>query len=133
MKNIKIKKLEVVFNRKGSILKILDYKKIKNIKEIYCSSLKFNKIKAWKLHKKMTCNLVVLFGKIQLVVYSNNGKFSKFTITGKSNLMISIPPDVWFGMKGLSKIDSVVMNLSSLMHKKNEMINKKKSFLKYKW
>ena len=80
MKNIKIKKLEVVFNRKGSILKILDYKKIKNIKEIYCSSLKFNKIKAWKLHKKMTCNLVVLFGKIQLVVYSNNGKFSKFTI-----------------------------------------------------
>jgi len=133
MKNIKIKKLEVVFNRKGSILKILDYKKIKNIKEIYCSSLKFNKIKAWKLHKKMTCNLVVLFGKIQLVVYSNNRKFSKFTITGKSNLMISIPPDVWFGMKGLSKIDSVVMNLSSLMHKKNEMINKKKSFLKYKW
>ena len=133
MKNIKIKKLEVVFNRKGSILKILDHKKIKNIKEVYCSSLKFNKIKAWKQHKKMTCNLVVLFGKIQLVVYSNDEKFSKFIITGKSNLMISIPPDIWFGMKGLSKIDSVVMNSSSLMHKKNEMINKKQSFLKYNW
>lgn len=133
MKSIKIKKLKVIYNRKGSILKILDYKKMKNIKEIYCSSLKFNKIKAWKLHKKMTCNLVVIFGKIELVVCSDDKKFNKFIISSKSNLMISISPNIWFGMKGLSKTDSVIMNLSNLMHKKKEMINKEQSFLNYNW
>ena len=32
--------------------------------EVYFSSVKIDSIKAWKLHKKMTCNLLVLSGAV---------------------------------------------------------------------
>ena len=63
-----IDRLEVIKKKEGDINLFLK-KKIhtKKIKEIYFTKIKFNKVKAWKKHTKMTSTIVVTSGKVLFV------------------------------------------------------------------
>ena len=51
--------------------------------EIYFSYILKNKIKAWKIHKKMTLNLTCIKGKIKIVLYINPQKMKFLLIALK--------------------------------------------------
>ena len=72
LKKIKILNQKKVFDNKGSIIKVISSKIEKNINEVYFSCIKQGKIKAWKKHTKMTCNLSVPIGKLKLVIANFN-------------------------------------------------------------
>ena len=58
-----------------------------NFGEAYFSKIGYNKIKAWKRHKKMTLNLVVPYGKIEFVFIENINSscfFYMLTVTARS-------------------------------------------------
>ena len=40
--------------------------------EAYFSNIKFSKIKAWKRHMSMTCNLIVPYGKVRFIFYDED-------------------------------------------------------------
>ena len=73
MEGIQIKDLPVISNKKGDILK--GFMKSTNlsidVKEVYFSEIHPNEIKAWKMHKIMTCNLIVVHGEIKIVIQKN--------------------------------------------------------------
>ena len=46
--------------------------------EAYFSTIKKNKIKAWKRHYKMTMNLIVPIGKVQFIFYNEDRKSTSF-------------------------------------------------------
>ena len=76
-KNIYFKKLKKFNNPKGNVLmcykeKILD-QKIK-IKEIYFTEIKYNKVKGWIKHNKISCNLIVPIGKVKFLFLSKKNK-----------------------------------------------------------
>ena len=120
----------------GDIMRILKNKEVKNwnFAEAYFSKIKYNKIKAWKYHLKMSLNLVVPMGRVKFVFYFNKTKnFKVIELGEKKYSRISIPPRIWFGFKGLSKKYSLILSLTNLEHNPNEVLRCKKNEIKFNW
>ena len=101
-------------------------------KEAYFSTIKKNKIKAWKRHLLMTMNLIIPVGKVQFNFYDNNKNLLKKTIVGEDNYCrITVPPMIWFGFKGLSSHTSYILNISDEIHNPSEVEREPLSFLNF--
>lgn len=131
---IKIEKYNVVKNINGIILKILNNKQsnLKFYKDAYFSFVKFNKIKGWKKHTRMTMTLVVPVGKVKFVFYDEN-KFRSIIIGDNRFYKIIVPPNIWFAFKGISKSKNVIFNLANVKHNDKEVVRKKNNEIKYNW
>lgn len=104
----------------------------KGFKEAYFSKIKPNKIKAWKMHLRMTMNLIVPIGKVQFNFYDRNKNILLNTVIGEENYhRITVPPMIWLGFKGLSSETSFILNISDELHDPNEFDRKPLSFLKF--
>ena len=71
MENVLISSLRKIPTQGGDIYHAL--KKSDNnfngFGEAYFSNIDFDNIKAWKRHLKMTCNLIVPYGKVRFVFF----------------------------------------------------------------
>jgi len=133
---IKIVKLKKLKNINGNILSFLKKgdSNFKKFGEVYFSWIHSNKVKAWKLHKKMTINLTVPYGDVKFVFFfKKSNKFRTINIGEKNCKMISVPPGVWFGFKGISKHSSLIVNLADLPHDKKEILRQKKNDIRFNW
>jgi len=136
LNTIKVKSLRIIKLPEGNIMHILKKTELKKwtLEEAYFSKIKFNMIKAWKLHQKMTLNLTVPLGKVKFVFYSQiNGRFRIIEIGEKNYVRLTIPPRIWFGFKGLGKPESIILNLANFKHSKKEILRKKKDKIKFNW
>ena len=103
--------------------------------EVYFSFIKLGAIKAWKLHEEMTLNLVVPVGNVKFVFCSPDEKsvFRVDEIGQKNYIRLTVPPGIWFGFKGLSVTDSLVVNIANIPHNDAEVERKEINYLRYKW
>ena len=107
--------------------------------EAYFSSVKKNKIKAWKRHKKMTLNIVVPFGSIAFVVYddrklsSTENLFIFYVLSRKNYKRITIPPMLWLGFMGLGDDENCLLNVASIPHDPEESDRKHIDEIPYEW
>ena len=123
--NFKLNSLKIIKNNKGNLKKIINFnsKYFYGFEELYISSIKYDEIKAWKIHSKMTCNLIVIRGKVKFVFAIKKGSkyfFKAFTLSEKKNEILTIYPNTIFGFQGKSNENSQIMNFSNLMHNKKE-------------
>ena len=134
LKKIKVYKPKVVKLPEGDILRVLKNNEIKkwNFAEAYFSKIKFGKVKAWKCHSKMTINVVVPKGKVRFVFYSNKN-FRSILIGEKYYLRLTIPPKIWFGFKGMSKPESIILSLTNIEHTAKEVLRIKKNKIRFNW
>ena len=58
----------------------------KEFEEFYFSKINYKRIKAWKMHTKITLNLVVPFGNVEFAIRNDEGNFQTITI-GESEIM----------------------------------------------
>lgn len=130
---IKFQKINIIKNNKGNLYKILNNKKkLDNINEIYCSTIKPKKIKAWRLHKKITNKFVLLRGKVILIAHKNN-KYQKILISKKKFGFFIIKPNTWYGFKCISNEESLILNLINKKFKENEILREEKSKFNFIW
>jgi len=102
--------------------------------EAYFSNINFRKIKAWKRHLKMTCNLIVPQGKVKFVFYDEeNDKKSILEIGEDNYCRITIFPKIWFGFEGLHNPSSLILNISNIPHSPEEIERKKIDSGKFNW
>ena len=127
LNKIKVKNGDVFHGIKNSDLGF------KNFGELYFSYIDFNAIKAWKMHKKMTMNLIMPVGNSLFVFMDQSGNFRKEKIGVNNYVRITVPPNIWFGFKGLSKSLNLLINLSDIIHSKKEVMNKKIIEIDYHW
>ena len=105
-----------------------------NFNEAYFSKIKFNKIKAWKFHLKMTLNLTVPYGKVKFVFYSvRDDQFRVIKLGEGYYARLTVPPKIWFGFKGISRHESIILNLSNVKHDSKEILRCKQSDIKFSW
>ena len=133
---IKIKKLQEIDVIGGNVIKGIKSNDLNfnGFGELYFSLIEKNFIKAWKKHNKMTMNLVVLKGIVKFV-FSIDGK-SEFReeIIDQNNLsIITIPPKIWFGFKGMSSNTNMLMNFSNIEHDPDEVDRLEKNLFNYDW
>ena len=105
--------------------------------EVYFSFVKKNIIKGWKLHTKMTMNVVVPLGEIRFNFIDNREDSETFgnefiiNLSDKVNTRITIPSNLWFAFKGL-RDQNMLVNIASIKHDPNEVISKKLNSVAFK-
>ena len=102
--------------------------------EAYFSFIKKGKIKGWKMHTKMTMNLVVPVGQVGFVFYNEQtSSFKVFKIGENNYKRLTVPPNIWFGFKGIGLYSNLVVNLSNIIHDPKESKKSELSKLIFDW
>ena len=136
MKNIKVSKINKIELQEGDLYKFIDNKN-KNFNEfgeVYFSSIKPKSVKAWKLHKKMTLNIVVPVGKVRFVLFDDiKKKMLEVKIGQNDYKLLTIKPNTWYGFQGISNEISLVANLTDMRHDEKEMSRQSDDFFPFDW
>jgi dTDP-4-dehydrorhamnose 3,5-epimerase len=130
IEGINISPLKIISDDRGSVMHMLrnDSQVFEKFGEIYFSTIFENKIKAWHLHKEATLNYACLYGKVKLALFDQRknsktfGEYQELILSLDNYSLITIPPNIWNGFKGLSKGHSIIANCLNLPHNENEMI-----------
>ena len=109
--------------------------------EIYFSCTYPGAIKAWHLHKQMTLNYAAIYGEIKCVLYDDRagsktrGCIDEYFLSPKNYFLLTVPPLIWNGWKGLGVDTSIVANNASIPHDPSEIIRKdvNDSSIPYDW
>ena len=143
IKDIKITPLKIIADERGSVMHMMrnDSKVFQTFGEIYFSTIFKDKIKAWHLHKEATLNYACVLGNVKLVLFDERknsdtyGVYQELFLSIENYSLITIPPNIWNGFKGLGKNYSIIANCLNLPHNEREMvrsdINDKK--FNYNW
>ncbi len=133
---IKIFKEKNIFSPKGNVLTYLKkgQKGYDGFGEVYFSTIKPNKIKGWKKHKKMSMNIYVIVGSVKFVFYNTKNKKFSYKILNESNPQrLFIGPNTWFAFKNISKKKTIIVNFSNIKHSDKEVLNKTLKEIQYDW
>lgn len=144
IKGVMIHPLKKIPDERGMILHMLrnDEKHFRSFGEVYFSLVYPGIVKGWHLHKKMSLNYAVPIGMIKLVLYDDRKKSPTRgelleIITGEHKYeLITIPPGVWNGFKGIGTVPALIANCSTHPHDSKEIIRMDPldtSIIKYDW
>ena len=141
--DIKITPLKIISVDRGNVMHMLrkDSAIFKSFGEIYFSTIFENSIKAWHLHKDSTLNYVCVKGKVKLVLFddrknsSSKGNYQELILSPENYFLVTIPPNIWNGFKGLDKSESIIANCLTLPHDEKEMVRKEPfdKIFNYNW
>jgi dTDP-4-dehydrorhamnose 3,5-epimerase len=126
---VKIKPLRQILDERGKIMHMLKCSDegFSSFGEIYFSCVYPGVIKGWHIHKKMTLNYAVPFGHIKLVLYDDRensltkGELQEIFLGPDNYSLVTIPPLVWNGFKGIGTEISILANCSDIPHDPNEI------------
>ena len=130
IEGVQISPLKIISDERGSVMHMLrsDSQVFKKFGEVYFSTIFENKIKAWHLHKEATLNYVCVYGKVKLVLFDERkksktfGNYQEIFLSLENYSLITIPPNIWNGFKGLHKDHSIIANCLNLPHNEKEMV-----------
>ena len=107
--------------------------------EAYFSFVEPQAVKAWKQHTKMTLNLVVPIGAVQIVIVDQRegsltcGQFQEVILSPENYARITIPPMLWFGFQGVSEKTSLILNIANIEHCPDEAQNIDRDSIQFDW
>ena len=109
--------------------------------EIYFSCVFPGAIKAWHIHKRMTLNYAVPLGEIRFVLYDDRpdsptrGEVQEMVLGPDNYCLVTVPPMVWNGFKGLGSETSIVANCATIPHDPDEIVRRDPMdpYIPYDW
>ena len=130
IEGVKVHPLRRIPDERGMVMHMLraDDPHFEEFGEIYFSVVELGAIKAWHLHERMTINYAVPFGKIKLVVFDDRdgsptrGSLDEIYLGEANYALVTVPPLVWNGFKGIGEHRSIVANCASIPHDPGEIV-----------
>jgi dTDP-4-dehydrorhamnose 3,5-epimerase len=121
--------LKQIPDERGKIMHMLraDSPNFKGFGEIYFSCVHRGAIKAWHIHKEMTLNYACVLGKIKFVLVDTRpgsptcGNLMEIYIGPEHYNLVTVPPHVWNGFKGIADEVSIVANCTDIAHRPDEI------------
>jgi dTDP-4-dehydrorhamnose 3,5-epimerase len=101
--------------------------------EAYFSWIDFNSVKAWKRHTKMTMNIIVPIGNVRFVFFNESEGFRVEEIGVDNYARMTVPPGIWFGFQGLGINQSLLLNISSILHDPTEVERRELHTINFNW
>lgn len=106
---VKIKHLRVIPDERGWLMEILrsDDEIFQQFGQVYITTAYPGVVKGWHYHKKQTDNFTCVHGMMKVVLYdaregsSTKGTIMEFFVGEKNPILISVPPGVYHGFKGI--------------------------------
>lgn len=141
--DIIITPLKIIPDNRGKVMHMLrnDSKIYQGFGEIYFSTIFYNSIKAWHLHKESTLNYVCVSGKVKLVLYDDRndsktkGEYQELILSPTKYFLVTIPKNIWNGFKGIQEGESIIANCLTLPHNEKEMVRREftDNYFNYSW
>lgn len=126
--------LPVVGLSSGDVLKVWNDSMSQPIKEVYFSEIHYGAIKAWKKHTQNISRLCVPKGQVFFVVLDEVSKEIKTFKSGRSEFsLLTIPPGLWFGFKGIAQETSLILSLPDNVHRAEESESAHHAFFDFEW
>lgn len=130
IEGVRIRPLRRIPDERGAILHMLraDAADFEGFGEIYFSQVYPDAIKAWHLHKTMTLNYAVPVGMIKLVCFDDRlesptrGNLAELFLGELNYQLVTIPPGVWNGFKGIGDVPALVANCATEPHDPDEIV-----------
>ncbi len=126
---VAITPLKQISDERGKVMHMLrrDWPVFEAFGEVYFSTVHPGVIKGWHLHARMTLNYAVPLGKIRFVLYDDRqgsptkGQLQEIVMGPDNYRLVTVPPMIWNGFKGLGDVTSIVANCASIPHDPDEM------------
>jgi dTDP-4-dehydrorhamnose 3,5-epimerase len=126
---VQITPLRQIPDERGKVMHMLrsDAPHFRQFGEIYFSTVHPGAIKAWHIHKLMTLNYAVVHGMIKFVLYDDReasptrGELQELFIGESNYCLITVPPLVWNGFKGIGNQTAIVANCATHVHTPDEI------------
>lgn len=124
-----IKSLQKISDERGCIMHMLKAgdPEFKQFGEIYFSTIYPGIIKGWHNHEIMTLNYAVVKGNIKLVLCDKRidsptkGEIQEIFLGDKNFCLVTVPPGVWNGFKGVGVEEAIVANCATHPHDPSEL------------
>jgi dTDP-4-dehydrorhamnose 3,5-epimerase len=126
---VRITPLRQILDERGKVMHMLrrDSPGFHEFGEIYFSTVNPGAIKGWHIHKAMILNYAVPYGNIKFVLYDDRaesptrGKVEELFLGPDNYCLVTVPPFVWNGFKGLGSTPAIVANCASIPHDPGEI------------
>jgi dTDP-4-dehydrorhamnose 3,5-epimerase len=103
--------LKQIFDERGKVMHMLrtDSSAFQRFGEIYFSCVEPGAVKAWHLHREMTLNYAVVH---------------ELFLSPENYCLVTIPPLIWNGFKGMGESAAIVANCATIPHDPKEIERK---------
>ena len=124
--------LRQIIDERGKVMHMLreDSPTFTRFGEIYFSCTNPGAIKAWHMHKRMTLNYACVDGQIKFVLFDDRpgsttrGQVEEIFMSPENYCLVTVPPLIWNGFKGIGLKAAIVANCASLPHAGDEIERK---------
>ena len=129
IEGVRVTPLRQIVDERGKVMHMLrsDSQGFSGFGEIYFSTVFPGAIKGWHVHSRMTLNYAVPVGRIKFVLYddradsSTRGEIQEFFLGPDNYQLVTVPPLVWNGFKGIGSEMALVANCASIPHDPTEI------------
>ena len=135
--------LKQITDERGKVMHMMraDSALFRSFGEIYFSTVHPGAIKGWHLHKKMTLNYAVPSGQIKFVLFDDRtdsatrGQVQEIFMGPDNYCLVTVPPLLWNGFKGIGIGTAIVANCTSIPHDSAEIdrMDPFDPFVPYDW
>ncbi|MBF0588296.1 MAG: dTDP-4-dehydrorhamnose 3,5-epimerase family protein [Magnetococcales bacterium] len=116
-------------DERGKVMHMLrcDQAHFQQFGEIYFSGVNPGAIKGWHVHERMTLNYAVPHGNIKFVLYDDRpesatcGEVQELYLGPDNYQLVTVPPLVWNGFKGIGTVPALVANCATIPHDPSEI------------
>lgn len=120
--------LRQIVDERGKVMHMLrsDAPHFSSFGEMYFSSVYPGAIKGWRKHRKMVLNYAVPHGAVKFVLYDDRpdsktkGELQEIFMGPDNYCLVTVPPMLWSGFKGIGLEPALVANCASILHDPTE-------------
>ena len=129
IEGLRVRPLRRIPDERGAIFHMLrcDDEGFEGFGEIYFSMVNPGVVKGWHVHRHMTLNYAVPVGMVKLACYDDRdgsptrGNLVELFLGELNYALVTIPPLVWNGFKGIGTTPALVANCSTIPHDPGEI------------
>ena len=140
---VSVTPLRQIVDERGKVMHMLKNSdsQFKTFGEVYFSCVYPDVVKAWHMHTQATLNYAVPHGHIKFVLFDDRqdsptrGEIQELYVGEHNYCLVSVPPMVWNGFKGIGPTMAIVANVLSIVHDPSEIqrLGADSNAIPYKW
>ena len=142
---VHVKPLKVIADERGYLMEMLrcDDPFFQRFGQTYVSVAYPGVVKGWHYHKLQTDHFVIVKGMMKVVLYDQRtdsptkGMVNEFFMGEKNPVLVTIPPDVVHGMKGVGTEPAMLINVPTEPYRHDQpdeyRIDPHENDIPYRW
>jgi len=145
IQGVNVKPLKIIADERGYLMEMMrsDDPFFQKFGQSYVSVAYPGVVKGWHFHKVQTDHFVIVKGMMKVVLYDQRegsptkGLINEFFMGEKNPILVTIPPGVVHGMKGIGTEAAMLLNVPTELYKYDKpdeyRIDPHKNDIPYDW